>query len=507
MQRIAQAQYQLTLEMVLDICASFAIDIGHDHPNLLLNCLDYISFISTLAGPDIANEIHKAVMIFRSRYIRYEISESVVAKLAANFPWTCSILNKWEFYQFHSFNSAINSSSCESGHYIFGPHIGFSFGSNYYPLSYLMLRRYLRNNSRLTIYCSPRELRTFPRLLEMISTNFSSVSVFDITNHAFSMHDLQEYARLTVGGRSDRHLFKEYYNSIRQPDVDLFSGLSLTSQSSITQYQRDSLEYDPLALIGKEIVEQLNITPSPSVEKMVQTALNKGKPIISLINRDEHWVGGGQPWRDTSIDSFEDLITTLLANDYCVFRNNSVGSESRVSHPGFLDMSLGNFTPEDQLFVASHSNWLIGSTTGVSCLFSVILRKNCLFIDGAHLVESEPRGGRRLFSPKTIKIIDMDKFNNTKPSRLLEVIFREVWTDVICNEIGITIESLTKGEIVKRSLAAIQKSKPRESSYSSLKLQAHFPCCHWYPEIILDQYSFHNIRHVMSCHRKFQLFY
>lgn len=162
-----------------------------------------------------------------------------------------------------------------------------------------------------------------------------------------------------------------------------------------------------------------------SLSSTVVDFISNCSGIVAIHSRDASYSGHGQPWRDSTFDNYNLAIDFLNSKGIGVVRLSRSAHEYKHQHQLFLDLSLGQYSLFDQLFVLRNSLFLIGTDSGISHWW-YLYRTPTLFLNTSVL---EPSGiiDSCLVSPKRPTICSRDilefnrlSFSSVWPMYLIE---------------------------------------------------------------------------------------
>ena len=148
-------------------------------------------------------------------------------------------------------------------------------------------------------------------------------------------------------------------------------------------------------LFRKHIDQQIE---DANLSSTVVDFISNCSGIVAIHSRDSSYSGSGQPWRDSTFSNYNLAIDFLNSNGIGVVRLSRSSHEYKHKHHLFLDLSLGQYSLFDQLFVLRNSLFLIGTDSGISHWW-YLYRIPTLFLNTSGL---EPSGilDSCLISPK-----------------------------------------------------------------------------------------------------------
>jgi putative glycosyltransferase (TIGR04372 family) len=192
----------------------------------------------------------------------------------------------------------------------------------------------------------------------------------------------------------------------------------------------------------------LNFTKSLISDKIISfLKTNPKQEIILVSNRDDLWVGGGQPWRNLSIQHLDKIISYLLKLGYNVVRFNSVGEKSQIINDSFLDLAGSGASFADQLRLAKSCSINIGAASGVTDIARQIYGKPTIYIETPTLYQYGIQGWTCLVS-KRLKVVENDLWKRINLTSRLKFILQHTWDYKICALHGLSIESLDDSSLL-----------------------------------------------------------
>lgn len=440
MNQIVRANNVLALRHRLFLTAAAIQDIQPRISNETRLKLGELEILLSSIIPNIMPEVLKLVYNFNNTFVRGTLNSDIWQSIDTKMPKLRKELLESGFcanYKSQMCEPKITeeANSSESKlYYSFGD-IGFSFGSNIALLGWLHSLTLGVNKNRLVIYALPKEMSTFPELIEWCKAWESEIDIKPILSHHFDLKELTEINK---------------YKSLSYRSESL---TLLRSKLSIESYISDEQNLDKncdsqtnlLELSSKIVHKKMGLPYQPHIESRIPffSEFKGDRKLAILCNRDDEYLGGGQEWRNVSINRYIPVISDLINEGYSVIRFNTTGTTCNYSHKHFIDLTRNEFkaTPALQFHLAALAEMVIGCNTGALGVAQVLSSKPCLCLDYPTFEIHSP-WQKVLMSTKRL-------IANTSSSRIrAEDLCYRMWDSQFCSDNGFTLQTSSESELL-----------------------------------------------------------
>jgi putative glycosyltransferase (TIGR04372 family) len=434
--RIDAAHARVVLREQLAITAAALVDLGMTEIEPL-HLTDMQRIVIDQVGDELSC-IFKSVNYFNMTYQKVDISKELNTNKLAYYPNLLKQLVEHGYWpagnKIQHKNIPSPSPSLAQSKLFLGPELGISYGSYNYLFSYLIYSLLIENRRILEIWGSSVIPEICPFFKKLVNYN-DGVNHVLIDKMQISSRQLIEYG---LGGGVDSSMetiYKELYNAYRIESDRHYS----TSNSKTKENRKSSKPILNIIQhqIGKRTTKLVRGTESDLCKKL----LSVNRPLICIANRDPLWVGDGQPWRDDPIENYDCIIRYLEQRGYIIVRLNSVGIRSNYISNSFIDLAGTNINQAEQILIASRAQFMIGTSSGICDIPRVALGVPNLLLNGA-TCQVNMALGHVVHCPKVIRIVNQSKLQRSTICRLSSLICRNMWTNQIMEEFGLTLEFL-----------------------------------------------------------------
>ncbi len=449
--RILKSHRSVAIKAYLEIFSALSADVKHfDGKYLLSELPEFMNIMTNGVSIKVNNIIHNFLTNFKWDISGLTIEEKI------KYPNLTQAIIRWSC-QGGAYGKALEYKKIKSDCFIITGSIGFSVGSNTYLLAYLIYLHLSGSKGKSLInYTLPAEISLFPVLSEMASSGYQQVINRPILTYKYSYEDLIAICN-TKGVTQLTDEVERYLN--------YYCGLETYKIKTITEEHSypNSFSEDLVNSAARSMLKRLGLT---SIDNSVYggklSIMSSQRPIAIIANRDELWVGQGQPWRDSQIDKYIDSIDYLIKKGYTVVRINSRAQTCSYSNKYFLDLAgVDECSSELQLIIASQAKILIGADTGIVGICQLLTHLPTLVVDGADFRPHSP-WGRVICCPKRL-YLNRDQ----KTSHILEevkhFIFQNdgVWDTKSAKKYGLSLNHLSELDIldaVKEFICIIEEN-------------------------------------------------
>jgi len=406
--------------------------------------------------------LQELLSCFISTYQRRQIKYEYWASNKEIYPYCMAMLAGYDFVENVRNTSkdqilhwALRSDDREQSfcNYYIGPTLGTAFGAFCDIGPYLIGSSLSPTNKDLVLLVSGAY--NIQQNLNLLFSSTNSVRVVDLDTEAITLELLLDY--YLSGGNT---------GLINDMSHDLYSGFLIESINyNLCRDSRDlSTQLSAIYLLEKAAsigCRNLTLQASSISQLKVRIFIEhcKHMKLILLTTRDDLWVGGGQPWRNTNVQTIRRIIKQLLRQGYAVIRFNLVAEPIPIKHDFFLDFASGEFGFPDQLVAASSCALNIGAMTGATDIARQLYAKPTIYIEASNLYLYGLRGWTSVIS-KRLTIADPSLWTSRSHEQRLDFLLKDSWTYDNCEKYGLSLEPRTSSEILAslyQAMCALEK--------------------------------------------------
>ena len=413
---------------------------------------------------EITQVIQQVLNIFADTYQRLLIKSEFLDTYKNMFPECTALLSKYEFVEFQRNNSkdkivkwATRSANnlLNFQNYYIGPTLGTAFGAvcdiGPYLSGYSL--GVTKKSLVLLIYGD----LNIQHDLEDLFIRYKNIEVLDITKQTVTLRLLLDY--FLSGGNCGliNDISGILYDRFCIESTDFHT--SKDTRNERLQLSAQSL-LEKAALVGcKKLALQASLMSQKSVTTFIDHC--RHMKLVLITTRDDQWVGGGQPWRNTDIKTVIELIRRFLTEGFAVIRFNKVGESTALEHEFFLDFTNIQVGFSDQLLASSCCTLNIGAQTGATDIARQIFAKPTIYIEAPTLFQYGLCGWTALISKSLSLSMPVVWASKTRAERQ-KFLFQEIWNDENCKDFGLVLHSRSYAEIYKSILEAIHSLNTKQ---------------------------------------------
>lgn len=342
----------------------------------------------------------------------------------------------------------------------FGPDRCISFGHYSAIIQVLRASILINPRVRLTFYKAPRYYSVFPDFGEILW--LPNLHIIDLEDYELSLEEILAYGQHDLRKNEDefggwtseitrKHWLRAVYKKFDYSS-DLFFGCDQQQPlRQLTQTQELPFRYysKKLSNITRErlSIPIVACNINSQVLSFIKNLVAANSRLILIANRDSHYTGATQPWRDSEIEKYHDAIAYLISRGYKVARINSIGQPLDLQSESFLDCSrIDGLSAYEQMCLFAHASLCIGVDTGIS-EYAQVFSIPIMYIDSA-LSYNIGFSGLAYHTPKALRIKDLGRLKKTSPHCLSDFLFNQCWTHSACSNLGLELFPLDKRQIL-----------------------------------------------------------